>query len=266
MDVEGVMATVGQRGRWAWRTVATVIAVPMLVISAFQVTSVLAREDREEVVEVDASGLALLDVDNEAGRVRVVGVPDAGAVRVHASIRDGLRSTGHHIERRADRLLVRGSCPVVGSTWCRADYTIEVPRDLAVAVAGRGNLTITDVDGRVTVETRQSSATLERVGGDIVARTQQGGVTGSGLRSANVDASSRQGSITLGFAESPRSVSASARQGSIEVVLPDEEGIAYAVDPSASQGSETILIRSDPESTRSLILRTHQGSITARYG
>ncbi|MFP3900455.1 MAG: hypothetical protein ACLFXM_06345, partial [Acidimicrobiia bacterium] len=259
------MGTVGQQGRRAWRTVATVLAVPMLTFSAFQVTSVLAREDREEAVEVDAGGLTLLDVDNGAGRVRVVGVPDADTVRVHASIRDGLRATGHRVERRADRLLVRGSCPAFGSTWCRADYTIEVPPDLAVAVAGRGNLTISDVEGPVTVETRQSSATLERVGGDVVARTHQGGVTGTGLRSASVDASSRQGSIALDFADSPRSVSASARQGSIEVVLPDEEGVAYAVDPSASQGSETILIRSDPESSRSLILRTRQGSITARY-
>src|SRR5690606_36208978 len=153
-------------------------------------------------------------------------------------------------ERRADRLLVRGSCPVVGSNWCRADSTIEVPRDLAVSAAGRGNMTLSDLDGRVAVETRQSSVTLERVSGDVVARTQQGGITGSDLRSASVDASSRQGSITLSFAGSPRSVSASARQGSIEVVLPDEEGVAYALDAGARQGSVTTPIRSDPDSPR----------------
>lgn len=260
------MVTIGQRSGRAWRVVATVVAVPMLVAGTFQVTSVLARDDRVEVVEVDAGGLALLDVVNRAGRVQVVGVPDAEVVRVHASIRDGMRATGHRVEREDDRLVVRGSCPNFGSTWCHADYTIEVPDDLAVTAAGRGSLTITDVDGPVTVRNRQSSTTLEGVGGDIVASASQGSITGTGLRSASVEASTTQGRITLDFAGSPRSVSASASQGSIEIVLPDEEDVVYALDARSRQGNVTTPVRSDPGSDRSLVLRTSQGSITARYG
>jgi hypothetical protein len=265
--VDGESGT-GRRPRWVrgWRALAVAVAVPTLLVGGCQVASVLAREDRVEVVEVAADLLAAVDVRNDVGPTRIVGVPGADTVTVTAEVRDGLRPTGHRVEHDGDRLVVRGSCPVIGSAWCRVGYTISVPPDMAVTARTTGSLAVSDVDAAVDVDVRQGSLELERLGGDVVARAGQGRIAGTDLATARFDASAGQGSIEIRFGTSPHAVSLRAGQGAIDITLPDEEGVDYALDASAGQGSVTTPIRSDPRSDRTMTLRAGQGSITARYG
>ena len=56
---------------------------------------------------------------------------------------------------------------------------------------------------------------------------------------------------------------ATSDNGRVEVVVPDD-GTAYRVDLRSDNGSETIEVPTDPASTRSITVRTDNGSVTAR--
>ena len=187
------------------------------------------------------------------------------SITVRAHISDGLRATGHGVETRDGVLHVRGSCPVIGSEWCNVDYTIEMPADLYVSATGRGGVSATDLDGGLDARSRSSRVNLLRVGGDLTVETDEGSIVGDDLRTERVDASTDQGSLRLTFVTSPNSVLTEADQGSIDVVLPDEPGVYYAVDAQSDQGSVTSAVREKSDSDRSLTAEADQGSITIGY-
>lgn len=263
--VRGHRALGAPRTRRAWLVVASLVAAVTLAVGVYQVATVLAREDRTDVAEVAAGGLDRLTVDNGAGSVTVVGVADAETVRVRARIRDGLRDTGHEVERRGDVLGVRASCPLFGSQWCSVHYTIEVPVDLPVEVSARGGVSVSDVAGGVVASSDNSSVRLARVGGDVDVDADQGRVEGTGLVAARVRANADQGRIELEFDASPDEVDVDADQGNVMIVLPDEPGVAYATDPRADQGSISEAIRQDPSARRSITVDADQGDITITY-
>ena len=82
-------------------------------------------------------------------------------------ISDGLRPTGHSVARVDDRVVVRGSCPVFGGTWCSVNYTIEVPRGLDVTIKADGHVEVFGIDGDVRASTDQGSITLDHLAGDV---------------------------------------------------------------------------------------------------
>jgi hypothetical protein len=249
----------------AWKILGVVVAVPLLAMGAVQVAGALAHAERTETASFPAAGITRLDVHNSAGKVRVVGVDDTDEVVVRSRISDGLRPTGHRVTLVGDRIEVEGSCPVIGSEWCGADFTIELPRDVTVEVHAEASVDVSDVTGGVVAEADQASVTLTNVGGDVRASSDQGRVTGRDLDATRVEARSDQGRIELSFDRSPRSVDAEADQGSIEIRLPDERDVAFAVDTSADQGTETVAIRTDPSSDHTLRAHADQGDVTVTY-
>jgi Toastrack DUF4097 len=252
--------------RRLWKILATVVAIPVLALGVLQVPTALAREDRTLDESVPAEGIALLDVGNEAGTVRVVGVDGATTVSVHAEIRDGWRSSGHELRQEGDRLIVRGSCPILLSEWCKVDYTIEVPRDLRAEISTEQRIEVSDLDGGVYASSDASRVVAARVAGDVTLRSDQGSIVATDLTAARVDAEADQGSISLQFTDSPDAVTAEADQGSIDIVLPDERSVTYITDFSSDQGTVSAdPIRQAPDSSRTLRAHADQGSVTVVY-
>jgi hypothetical protein len=247
-----------------WKIVGSVVAAGMLVGGTAQVASALAHEEHTETERVDAAGVATLDVHNTAGSIRVVGVAGADSITVRAHISDGLRATGHHIEQDGDRLLVEGSCPNFLGNWCSTSYTIEVPTDIAVVARSDDHIEVSDIEGDVDASADQSSIELARIGGAVVANSDQGRITGTDLRAGSVQAGADQGRIRLEFAEPPRAVAASADQGDVDIVLPDT-GESYAVAVSTDQGNASYPIRTDPDSDRAITAESDQGDVTISY-
>ena len=161
-------------------------AVFRRVLSTGEAASVLAHEERTEVIDVDAAGLAALDVDNSAGTVTVVGVDGATGVTIRARISDGLRDTGLDTREGDGRLVVTGDCPLLWANWCRADLTIEVPADMHVTARGQGRVAVSDVSGGVNARSDQGGVELLRVGGTVVARSDQGRIDGNDLTATSV--------------------------------------------------------------------------------
>ena len=255
----------GRGVRRAWLVVACLAAVPLLALGTIQAASALAHEGRTEVTEIAAASLDGLAVQNDAGTVTIVGVDDAATVTVHARISDGLRASGHEISERDGTLFVEGSCPLFGSEWCSVDYSIEVPSDLFVNVEGLEAVAVSDLAGGLVAHSSVSSLELSRVGGDITVSANQGRLEGTDLTAERVNASADQGRLTLEFAESPREIVAEADQGRVDIVLPDDEGVAYATVTEADQGAVSDRIRQDPSSDRSIAVKADQGSITITY-
>ncbi len=249
----------------AWKIVGAVVAVPLLAMGFLQAAGALAHDEHTETTRLPADGVARLDVDNSAGRVRVVGVRNATEVVVTAHISDGLRPTGHRVTQVGDRVEVAGSCPVIGSEWCRYDVTIEVPRGVRVEVHADESVDVSGVTGDVVATADQASVTVTNVSGDVRASSNQGRVTGRDLGGERVEAKADQGRVELAFDESPTAVDAEADQGSVEIRVPDDPDVAYDVDASADQGTETVAIRTDPSSDHTLRAHADQGDVTVTY-
>ncbi len=221
-------ASPGVRG--LWKVFAAIMVLGAFVSGTFQIVTLLAHEERTETSSYPAAGIARIDVSNSSGSVRFVGI-DGDAIEVRAEISDGFRSTGESQEVIGDTLELRGTCPNFGSDWCRVTYEIGVPASLDVRI---------DAD--------------------------DGSIVGADLRSANVDARTGDGRVELTFVAAPTSVVATSGDGSVTVVVPDDES-TYRLDVHTADGNiSTEQVRSDPDSERSLTLRSGDGNITARTG
>ena len=247
-----------------WKVIGAVMAAFILVGGTFQAVDALAHARSTSTRTLDAGGVNVLDVHNLAGPVRVVAT-DGDRIVVRARISDGLRATGHSVARVDDRVVVRGSCPVFGGEWCSVKYTIEVPRALDVTIRADGRIEVFGIDGDVRAGTDQGGITLDHLAGDVRADTDQGRVEGTRLSGSSVRASSDQGRVELSFAESPRRVEADSDQGGVEIILPDDEGVAFRTDTGTDQGRVSDPIRQDPGSDRTIKAHSDQGNVTVRY-
>jgi Putative adhesin len=246
-----------------WLILGSVITVAAVGVGTVQTVSALAHDEHAEVTTFATDGITLLDVDNDSGSVEVTGA-DVDEIAVTAEISDGLFDSDHRIDVEGSRLVIRASCPWL-STWCEVDYHIVVPADLAVVLrVDNGRITARDLTGDVDADGDNGTVELIRIGGDVDASTDNGRVTASGLRAANVEADADNGSVHLTFAEAPTSVRATTDNGSVEVVVPETDDV-YRVDVRTSHGSQDVGVRTDPDSDRSIVAETHNGSVTVRY-
>jgi hypothetical protein len=248
-----------------WKAFAALLVVGAFVSGTFQIVTLLAHEERTEVTPYDATGIANIDVDNSAGSVRIVGT-DGDTIEVTARISDGLRSTGESQQVVGDTLELRGTCPNFGSDWCRVSYTVAVPPSIDVRVdADDGSVDVSGITGDVDVDTDNGSIEMDSLAGSIRATNDNGRIEGDRLTSQRVSADTDNGRINLTFVTPPSNVVATSNDGSIEVVVPND-GTAYRLDMDTDNGSRNDEIISDDTAARSIVIRTDNGSVTARTG
>ncbi|MGH9270938.1 MAG: DUF4097 family beta strand repeat-containing protein [Ilumatobacteraceae bacterium] len=210
-----------------WWIAGVVLFVGALTAGAYQVVTLLAHEERTETLSYPAAGLTTVDVATGNGAVRVT-TSATDDVVVRARISEGLRRTGEEQQVVGDTLRLRATCPNFGSDWCAVDYTLEVPRDLA-----------------------------------LVIRTNDGPIEGSDLRSTTVSADTDNGGVELAFATPPETVTATADHGSVEVVVPDD-GTAYRLDVETEYGERIEAAPIDSSSARSITVHTDHGDASVR--
>src|SRR5918996_3341428 len=259
--------TPSPRVRRAWKIVGTLVAVPVLLFGGFQVAGALAHEERTEVSELDAAGLRRIEIDNDDGSVRLVGIEDADAVTVTARISDGWRATGHDVRREGHSAVVEGTCPIVVSEmWCSVDYTIELPSDLAVMVrSDNGGVTVTDMAADVEASSDNGRIELARIQGDVLLESDNGLVTASDLRAARAEATTDNGSVSLTFVDPPDDVVATTDNGSIDIVVPDTDDF-YRVEADTDNGTRsTGGIGTSPDADRTITATSDHGDVTITY-
>jgi len=231
--------------RTAWLVGGSLLSVATIGWGALTAVDLLAHERSHTHVEF-AETVTSVDIDNGGGAIRIEGTDDA-AIVVDADVSVGLRS-GHHSEQvQGDRLVLRATCPGFLSTWCGVDYTIRVPRHVAVVA-----------------RSSDSSVTVTGIDGDLQLHSSDGSVTATDVQSPTVDASSSDGRVQLTFAAAPTQVRATSSDGSVTVVVPHTPD-AYRVDASSADGGTDVRVSTDPTSSRVIDARSSDGHVTVRY-
>lgn len=277
MTVAATMRTAGKQpadraeralqrhGHRFWRGAGALAAAVTLVAGTYQVVTQLAHEEETLTAEIDGSAISRVEIDNgTSGRVSVVGT-DSGTIDMTARVSHGLRSTGHSARVVGDRFVIGASCPNFGSSFCRATYQLEVPEGVSVVIHSEGRVSVSDIDGPVTVSTDNGSVEATRIRGDVDLSSDNGRVVATGLFGAVGEGRSDNGRVELGFAEPPRTVVADSDNGRVEVVLPDRPGVAYRVELSSDNGTESLQVDTASDSPRSVTARSDNGDVTVRY-
>ena len=99
---------------------------------------------------------------------------DTDEISVEAEVSDGLRDTGFRHEVVGSTLELHGSCPSIGSMWCRVTYRIEVPRDLDIDVdTDDGRVDVSNVDGDLSSTRTTARSSCPDVSGSDHRRQRQ---------------------------------------------------------------------------------------------
>jgi hypothetical protein len=251
------------RGRALWVIFGSLLLVGSFWWGTFSIVELLAHEERTERITVPAASLDRLLVDNDTGSVTIVGT-DTDVINVEAEVSDGLRDTGFRHEVVGSTLELRGSCPLVGSMWCRVAYRVEVPREFDVEVdVDDDRVDISNIDGNIVVNSNNGAVDLADIAGEIRVEGDNGRIVGTDLSSTVVAAEADNGHIELAFVVPPDAVTVNGDNGSIDVAVPDVD-IGYDVTADTSNGGDDILVTNNPDSPHKIGLETDNGSITVR--
>ncbi len=273
-----------RRTRMAWLVPGLVLLAASVLWAVWSGVELLGRRTerftQQFAPEELSAPVTALDIDTH-GTIRVTG-NDGDTVVVERRVVRSLRSPEVSMRIDGSSLVLRGRCPAV-SSFCSVDWTVSVPRGVTVrARASAGGVRVTSIDGPVDADSSggsiraeattgrltlvSSGGGVELVGtvGAVRASSSGGGVRGDDVRSADVDATSSGGGVTLRFAAAPTSVRASSSGGGVTIELPRDES-SYRTDVSSSGGDTSVDVRSDPAATRSITADSSGGSVRVRY-
>lgn len=238
-------------------SIATSAPLPTLVFAALATLAVagcgvnvsLDDDTTRRIVHdtVPVDGLRGLELATDNGEVQVRGGGgDEIAVRT-VLVERNAGDAEYSVDVDGDRLVVAGECDARWWHRCAVGFIVTVPSDFEVEVeTGNGRVALSDVDGKVRVETDNGAIEADRIGSTVV------------------DTRTDNGRIRLGFDGAPTEVSATTDNGAIAVRLPDL-GLDYAVDADSSRGDVDVDVRTDPESERHVTARSDNGAIDVEY-
>lgn len=250
------------RSRLAWLIPGAVLAIASVIWGTYNLLELLAHEVRTERSEFAADEISSVEVTSKNGAVTIVGA-DVDTVTVVARISDGWKATDVDVVVVGGVLEARSSCPLL-STWCSTDFRITMPTAMAVRVDGsNGGVHASDLHGAIDLDTDNGRIEVADVSGSIRLTNDNGSIVGRRIGVSNVDAVTDNGRIELSFVEPPDDVRGRSQNGRVEVIVPDEE-VAYRVQLDTDNGSTSIDVRTDPASTHTIDLATHNGSVTVR--
>ena len=153
-------------------------------------------------------------------------------------------------------LIVSDDC----ETGCSVDYTLLVGDAADVTIRlGSGNVSVSDVDGLITVDVDEGNVSLNTIaGGFDIDVARDGDILGARLEGASGSFVTAAGSIDVTFDTAVTDLVVRSGDGDVTAQLP---GGPYAVDASAS-GSIDILVDEDAAAAATVIISTDRGTAT----
>ncbi|QUQ67578.1 DUF4097 family beta strand repeat-containing protein [Kutzneria sp. CA-103260] len=237
-----------------WGIGVLVVAAACAVGGCGNLATLLPPQSVSDTKALDQS-ITSIKLDTHAGDVSVQG--QAGLTKTTV-VRTIKYTTGpaptqdtYHVDGGV--LTLSGDC---GSN-CSIDYQVTAPAGLPISgQATAGDITLAKV-GAVDVGATSGDVELTDVTGTVKAKTTNGNVTGSGLKSGTVQANTTSGSVNLTLAEAA-DVSAHTTNGQIRLAVP---GDSYRVSTDTHNGDRKIRVADDPAGKHSLDLTTDNGDI-----
>jgi hypothetical protein len=241
-----------------------VVVVALLGLAVAAVASVTISVEgttdsgTEAFTDVDAIVLDLgsADVELVAGR---------GDVVVDHEVHTGWLDGEAEARLRDGELELTFDCPgwadLPFTDGCDGDYVISVPTGVVVTGGtDNGSLRIDGLADAVDVSTDNGDIHLVATSDDVRVDTSNGRITGTDLASARIEATTSNGPVVLDFAAAPEDVQVDTSNGLVHVQVPDD-GLAYDVDASTSNGSLSTSVTVDDGAPRRLELTTSNGDV-----
>jgi hypothetical protein len=162
-------------------------------------------------------------------------------------------------------LRLKQACPTgLFSGNCNVEYTLTVPSSVSVTASTEsGNVTVTDVTGRLDLFSASGDLAASGTSGPVSARTSSGNVTVTGARSSDVTAKTSSGDVELAFSGVPARADGESASGNIMVSVPPRA--RYNVQADTSAGNRTVTVAADPASPRVIIAHSSSGDVTVSY-
>ncbi|MFT2816193.1 DUF4097 family beta strand repeat-containing protein [Leifsonia sp. A12D58] len=158
---------------------------------------------------------------------------------------------------------ITGGC-ANGWFFSRCDVTlaIAIPAGVDLDFEGtNGRITASGLTGELELSTTNGSIKTSGTRGDLSLHTSNGGIRADDIGSADVEASTTNGSIELEFARPPAEVEARTTNGAIQVRVPTD-GATYLINATTVNGNvNTGTVPSDNASERTITLETTNGAV-----
>lgn len=238
------------------------VGLVVAVTAGLALLSVISnRAERSTTETFEDVSRVVFELDNSP--IEFVG--SDGAVVVDMSATTGFLGGDARVQQDGDTLVIVHECPPLFGVGCRASFDVQLPPGTQISGStSNGPVSLTSLEGLVSVTTSNGPITLDDVGSDVALQTSNGSITGTEISSERFEASTSNGRIDLGFAVAPHFVRADTSNGSIEILLP-EDAPPYALTTSTSNGRVEADVRTDPDASDSIEAETSNGNITIGY-
>ena len=249
----------GSGGRTALRVLVVALGLAIVAWNAVAVASLLSRGTGTS--DATFGGVRVLELDLSFEEVDVTGSATTDEVTMSRGWHWSLGEPDIVTRQVGDRLVVGSTCTWTPGLPCTGWVHLAVPAGVTVTGGVTDNhVTLRDLTGPVDLSTSDGGITARDVSGRLRLASRDGTIEGSGIRSTQVEASTSDGSVRLGFAEPPRSVRATSRDGSVQLTLPDDR-TAYHVTVSTRDGSSEVTVPTDPTAPRRITASTSDGDV-----
>jgi hypothetical protein len=205
-----------------------------------------------------------VSIDLTVGEVEIVPSDKDDEISVRRSLTYGLRRP--YVEERIDGATFRvrdGNCPMPVAD-CHVRWLLQIPRGLRLEIATKtGDITVSGMAGPVNLTSTSGAVNAEALSGQTAQLlSHKGPVTGTEMRSTHVVATSRSGDVSLTFRTPPKLMHGTSTTGSVGVVLPDGDETYKIVAVAGDSKLKTVTAKHDPESNRSVTVRSDKGPVT----
>jgi hypothetical protein len=161
---------------------------------------------------------------------------------------------------------VGSSGPLRLRPQCSVHYALEVPRDVTVdARSSSDDLQVRDLGGELRLTESSGDVTVTNATGPLWIHTTSGNVTGSGLRSMQVEARTEAGGIDLRFSTAPQRTIVTSTRGDVVLAVPADDS-PYQVRSDTPIGETNVGVRQDAAAARTINVQTTRGDVDIRYG
>jgi hypothetical protein len=245
--------------RGALRLLAVLLSVLLVAYGVWSLASLLARSTQHR--QATYAGVRTVDVNLDFESLRVTAT-DAATVHLNRSWSWSFGEPTTRQRKVGDRLVVSSSgCTFTPGLGCTGSVELEVPRGVTLRLrTDNSGLTLRGLTGDIDASTSNGSVEGSGLTGRLRLHTSNGHIEATDLRTTQVDASTSNGAVRLGFTIAPTTVVASTSNGSAEVLVP-RDGTAYRVDATTSNGANQVTVPTDSLADRTIDAHTSNGAV-----
>jgi hypothetical protein len=241
------------------------MTLTLVGVSALAAVNAMARQTVNEKHIYGFKGKAV-SIELTVGEVKVVPGTVDDQILVSRTLTYGLRRPFVEERINGNTFEVRdGECGIPVRTICHVKWLLQVPPHLHLSISTTsGDIEVSPgLTGTVKLVSDSGAVKARGMDGPSVQLlSHHGSVSGTGIRSSHVVATSATGNISLSFRTPPKFVQGKTIAGFVEIVLPDGDE-TYKVSATGGGGS-SIAVKQHDFASRKVFVESKKGPVAVR--